>query len=190
MTDKTLTFDEEVRLTRRQVASVEYRALLIWGWTTIAIALAIFALMLTVPDGKWQLLWLALPVIAGTLHVKFQKPALPAPTSLYLMLSSVSRMVIGVIFVCAVAGCYFTYPSYFIVILVLAMWCGVSAFMLDYSRLKGPCVGGFAMAAAILNVSGPTTVAVFMAGVIATLVVPGYIMRSDARKKQTTACDR
>lgn len=40
MTDKTLTFDEEVRLTRRQVASVEHRALLIWGWTTIATALA------------------------------------------------------------------------------------------------------------------------------------------------------
>lgn len=190
MTDKTLTFDEEVRLTRRQVASVEHRAMLIWGWTTIAIALAILALMLIDDSGKWQLLWFALPLIAGTLHVKFQKPALPDPTSLYLMLSSISRMVISVIFVCAVAGCYFSYPSYFIVILVLAMWCGVSAFMLDYPRLKGPCVGGFAMAAAILNVSGAAAVAVFIAGIIATLVVPGYIMRSDARKENTAGSAR
>lgn len=184
MKNQVLTFQEEVDITRRQVMTYEYKALLVWGWTTVALATAIYLLDLLTGDRHWEYLWLALPVVAGVLHVNWAKETAGEPTSLYMMLSRVSRMVIGAIFICAVSAFFCNFNVWAVIVLILALWAGFTSFMLDYPKLRPACIGGIAIAIGLLYVKGIDCIAVFSSGVIATLLLPGYIMRHDLRRSK------
>lgn len=177
------SFKSEVVETRCMMQKSEHLALLVWGWTTALVAAAVYVVSLFSDSSIIRFAWIAVPVIAISLQLFFGKPdGLANPTALFRMLSAVSRMIIVVLMVVTIGSAWFDYPTYFIVVLLLAIWCGFTAFMLDYKRLVGPCVGGVVIALAILCVPARSAVAVFAAGIVATLIVPGYILRSDSRR--------
>lgn len=181
MENQVLSFQEEVEITRKQVITTEYGALLIWGWTTFIVAFAVFLSVWFTSNRMWEYMWLAQPVVAGLICLVKGKPQLASPTSLYKMLTLVSRIMIGTIVICVAAAFFTVFNVWFFILAILSLWNGVSAFLLDYPRLRAACFGGLAIAFGLLYTPATYTIPVFMAGIAATLITPGYIMRKDCK---------
>lgn len=182
--NRILSFQEEVDVTRRQVVDNEYMALLVWGWTTVAISTVVYLLDISTGNRMWEYLWLALPVIGGALHVMLGKKEPDDATSLYLMLARVSRMIIAAVAVSGASAFFCEFNVWSVIVLILSLWAGFSAFMLDYRSLRPACIGGVAIAVGLLYVRGIDCMAVFSSGVAVTLLLPGYIMRRDSRRER------
>ena len=181
MENQVLSFEEEVEITRKQVISTEYGALLIWGWTTFIVAFAVFLSVWFTGNRMWEYMWLAQPVVGGLICLVKGKPQLSSPTSLYKMMTLVSRIMIGTIVICAVAAFCTVFNVWFFILTILSLWNGVTAYLLDYPRLRGACFGGLAISFGLLYTPEAYIIPVFMAGIAATLIAPGYIMRKNRK---------
>lgn len=186
------SFDEEVTMTCKQVAKYDSKFLLIWGWTAVIIGVIVYwANVLTYynesqafsfypnPTAKWGFLWIALPVIAGIIQWGCNKGDNQNPTPLYRMLTSVSRVTIGMVFLCAVLTAVFHYNHFFVILLILAIWCCISGFMLDSVRIQRLGYGGLAMAIAMFGVAPTLHIPLLVVGIMLTLVIPGYVLKKE-----------
>lgn len=183
MENQILSFQEEVEITRKQVITAEHGVLLVWGWTTLIVAFAVFLSVWSTGNRLWEYLWLAQPVVGGLISLVKGKPRLISPTSLYKMMTLVSRIMIGTIVICAAAAFCTVFNVWFFILVILSLWNGVSAYMLDYPRLRISCFGGLAISFFLLFASETYVVPIFASGIVFTLIVPGYVMRSDYIKQ-------
>lgn len=179
MENQILSFQEEVEITRKQVITAEHGVLLVWGWITLIVAFAVCLSVWLTGNRLWEYLWLAQPVVGGLISLVKGKPRLTSPTSLYKMMTLVSRIMIGTIVICAAAAFCTVFNVWFFILVILSLWNGVSAYMLDYPRLRISCFGGLLISFGLLCTPVSYTLPVFMAGISATLITPGYIMRND-----------
>lgn len=184
MENQILSFQEEVEITRKQVITAEHGVLLVWGWTTLIVAFAVFLSVWLTGNRLWEYLWLAQPVVGGLISLVKGKPRLTSPTSLYKMMTLVSRIMIGTIVICAAAAFCTVFNVWLVILVILSLWNGVSAYLLDYPRLRICCFGGLAFSFVLLFSSETYVAPKFAAGIVFTLIVPGYLMRSDYIKQQ------
>ena len=189
------SFDEEVAMTRKQVAKYDSKFLLIWGWTAAAVGVIVYwANVLTYynearafsfypnPSAQWGFLWIAVPIIAGIIQWGCRVGDNPNPTPLYKMLSSVSRVTIGMVFLCAVLTAVFHYNHFFVISLILAIWCCISGFMLDSKRIQRLGYGGLAIAVAMFGVPPTLHIPLLVVEIMLSLVIPGYVLKKENQK--------
>lgn len=179
MEKQVLSFQEEVATTRKQVISTEHGALLIWGWSTFAVAFAVLISVWLTGSRMWEYLWLALPPVIAAITIFRGKPQLTSPTSLYRMMTLISRIMIATVVICAAAAFFVSFNVWFYILMILSLWNGVTAYLLNYPRLRAACFGGLAISFGLLFTPMAYTLPAFMAGIAATMIAPGYIMRSD-----------
>lgn len=80
MEDKKLTNEESLALiaevinnTRRSLSRNAGLPLIIWGWTTVAVASAVTIALHATGDNAWNYMWFAIPVIGALLRLATRK---------------------------------------------------------------------------------------------------------------------
>lgn len=178
---KEQSFNNEVTVTRKLVIEREHSALLIWGITSVSIAFLIFLIQSIFGDYYWWL-WIALPVIAGPIHTAKDKKVDKKYgdtelTPLYQLLGRVSKITISLILAAALLTFAFNFNAYFVILLILTLWCGLSGYMLDYSRLIQLAAVGVVMSIAVRVYGTSEYVLIWFAlGLLVLLVMPGLDM--------------
>lgn len=72
MEDKKLTEKESIALITEMISRTKDRyigsadIMLVWGYLTVAVAIAVWLLLVCTHNGAWNWLWFAIPVIGGT----------------------------------------------------------------------------------------------------------------------------
>lgn len=181
-------FNNEVIETRSLVIGREHPALLIWGVASMSIALLVFFIQWCPGHSIWWA-WFALPIIALPLHSAVDKKVdekYPASrlTPLYSTLSNVSKVTVSLIFITAMLTLVLNFNAFFVILLILTSWCGLSGYMLDYPQLiKLAAVGLVISIAARVHQSSEYVLLWFAAGLFVLLVMPGLDMLKLAKKE-------
>jgi len=171
--------DNEIIETRRLVIEREHGALLVWGVTSAVIAMLIYVVELTFHDYYWWL-WIALPIIALPIHASADRKAVSKYgirefTSLYQLLGRVSKVTLTVVSVTSLLGLFFEFNAYFVILLILSIWCGLSGFMLDYKGLLYMAAAGLVFSV-MVRAGSVDVLPMFAGGLCAVTVVPGLDM--------------
>lgn len=183
------SYNNEVADTRKLVIGREHSALLIWGISSASIALLIYLIQFFTGDYYWWL-WIALPVIAGPIHSAVDKKndkkyAPNELTPLYQLLGRVSKITISIIFVTSMLTFAFNFNAYFVILLILTFWCGLSGYILDYSRLIQFAAVGLVMSIAVrVHEASGCVLLWFALGLIVLLLMPGLDMYKRSTTKQ------
>lgn len=174
---KEQSFRNEVTETRKLVIIREHAALLVWGFTAVGIGLLIYILQNFGLYG-YNWMWIALPVIASPLQWYVDRRRSNAEfTPLYQMLGKIGIVTMVLIAITALLTIPYNFNAYFVITLILSIWCGLSGFMLDYPRLWQLAIGGLAMTIALRILSpGAYQLPVFIVGLCVTLIAPGLDM--------------
>lgn len=183
-TDKKNDFQKEVDKTRELVMHREWRALLVWGCTTFLIGLLIYGLQYLTGD-YYGILWVALPVIAMPLHAYQDKKNdihRTDLTPLYKMLGALSRATCVLVLITALLSIPVEFHAYFVILLILSIWCLVSGYMLDYKPFIGNAIGGFIIAIVSRAILPNCELVLFIFGVAIVLIAPGLTMRRQVAK--------
>lgn len=174
-------FNNEVIETRELVIEREHSALLIWGITSASIALLLF-LMQFFTGNYYRWLWIALPVIALPVHYMVDKRIdakheTTRLTPLYRTLSKVSKITISLILITALLSFAYSFNAYFVILLILTCWCGISGYMLKYSQLiRLAAVGVVTSITVRVHEDTDSVIIWFAVGLIVLLVMPGVDM--------------
>lgn len=172
------SYNNEVDDTRKLVIEREHSALLIWGITSASIAMVIFLVQFFTGDYYWWM-WVALPVIAGPIHSAVDKKNDKncTLTPLYQLLGKVSKITISLIFVTSMLTLVFNFNAYFVILLILTFWCGLSGFILDYSRLIQLAAVGLVMSIVLrVHETSDYVLLWFALGLFVLLVMSGLDM--------------
>lgn len=171
--------DNEIIETRRLVIEREHGALLAWGITSAVIALLIYVAELIFHDYCWWM-WIALPMIALPIHASADRQAVAKYgirelTPLYQLLGRVSKVTLSLVFITSLLTLLFEFNAYFVILLILSIWCGLSGFMLDYKGLLYMAAAGLVFSV-VVHVKSIDVLPMFAAGLCAVTVVPGLDM--------------
>lgn len=186
---KEESYNNEVAETRKLVIEREHSALLIWGITSASIALLIYLIQFITGD-YYPWVWIALPAIAGPIHISVDKKhdikyATKELTPLYQLLGKVSKITISLIFVTAMLTLAFNFNAYFVILLILTFWCGLSGYILDYSHLIQFAAVGLVMSIAVrVHEASGYVLLWFALGLIVLLLMPGLDMYKRSTTKQ------
>lgn len=178
---KEESYNNEVAATRKLVIEREHSALLIWGITSASITLLIYLIQFFTGD-YYRWLWIALPVIAAPIHSSVDKKndkkyVTKELTPSYQLLGRVSKITIAFIFVTSILTLAFHFNAYFVILLILTFWCGLSGLFLDYSRLIQMAAVGLVLSIAVrVHEASDYELLWFASGLISLLVLPGLDM--------------
>ena len=183
MAEDFLSYEEEIRITRGQVAKTQTKPLLIVGWCAFAIGMLIVALWYGTGDPHYQYLWLVFPVVAILLTAVMCRRQKIEKTSLYRSLTLISRLEAAIIAILAICALLLDMDTYWMILCTMSLMCGLTGYLLKLPDIWRAAIGGLAMmAAVIVTKDSPAEAATFTFGVVATMVVPGYILLRESKK--------
>lgn len=169
-------FNNEGIETRKLVIAREHSALLIWGITSASIALLLF-IMQFFTGNYYRWLWIALPIhymVDKRIDAKYEATRL---TPLYRTLSKVSKITISLILITALLSFAYSFNAYFVILLILTCWCGISGYMLKYSQLiRLAAVGVVTSITVRVHEDTDSVIIWFAVGLIVLLVMSGVDM--------------
>ena len=171
-----------IDLSRKRLQRDAAVPFLIWGWTTVAVSLAVWYALYATGNGHWNRLWLSIPVIGGCgLWL-----CLRAKTGKTLTRTWVDRvmsclwMTLGVVaFAYSCLAPFMQIHILYTVLLLMGIGTAVSGLVMKSWLL---IVAGFMMAMLFapvtLLVSGVESILIFAAAFFVTMVVPGHIFHA------------
>lgn len=171
--------------TRRHIERGVYKPFLIWGYLTIIISLAIWALYKHTGDTAVMWLWFALPVAGWILMLALNRPQ---PNQGYVRTDidrAISNVWVVLSAACLIASVssYFTgLPILFIVILLMASGTAITGLVIRSRILSAAGFTGLALSVLFFFVHGIDQCLVFAAIFLFTMIVPGHILRCREKK--------
>lgn len=193
MEDKRITNQESLELIARMIRNTQDRfergagkPFLIWGYTTVAVSLAVWYMVNTTGDYQWNWLWFALPLIGSFGMLAFMKKG---PKSVKTFIDSAINQVWFVLGLCAIlVSCYAMVagkhlPTLMIIsILILAAQAITGGIIkLPYIKIMG--LAGIVLAFGLPCLKGVDQILGFAGLFFIAMVIPGHIMNLQARKR-------
>ncbi len=176
-----------IDLSRKRLQRDAAIPFIIWGWTTVAVSLAVWYALYATGNGHWNRLWLAIPVIGGCgLWL-----CLRARTGKTLTRTWVDRvmsclwMTLGVMALpYSFMTAFVPIPILYTVLLMMGIGTAVSGLVMKSWLL---IVAGFMMAMVFapvtLLVKGVDSILVFAAAFFVAMVIPGHVFHMQNKKQ-------
>lgn len=178
---------EMINNTRSQMERNAGRPLVIWGYVTIAVTIAVWFALRETADPRWNLLWFGIPVLGWPL-MWLKRRREPRGVSNYI------DRVIGYIW--AVLGCtalgigtlamfFFQMPVLFLITLLMSIGVTLTGLVI---RFRPGFIGGIAgilLSVCCLAVEGVDACLVFAAAFLVMMVIPGHILNYRSNRAQT-----
>lgn len=191
MEDKRISEKESLELITRMIRETQentarYAAypLLIWGYTTVVISVAVWFLYVYTGMWQWNFLWFALPAIAGPLTIFFSRKDKNIGAKNYIdRVTSQIWMVFGVVgFVLTCFSLFVNVDILFIISLLMGMGATLTGLVCKYKPLSIAGVVGIALSFSLLFVHGSGVYLIFAAIFVVMIIVPGHIMNKEMKQ--------
>ena len=194
MEDKVLTEKESLDLISQMIRNTRSRLednsgipFLIWGYTTVIVAVVVWSLVTTSGNYLWHWLWFAIPVFGGTLWLLHNKKQLNNRSR---VITFVDRAISHVWMVFGIASfmisiiSFLTYiPILFIVLLTMGMATAFTGFMI---RFKPFLFSGFIVvlfSPLCVIVRDTSSILIFAAIFVLMMVIPGHMLNYTAKRR-------
>ena len=192
MEDKTITNQESLDLIARMIRNTQDRfergagrPFLAFGYTTVAVSLAVWYTLKATGDHHWNWLWFAIPVIGSLWMLSGRKKS---PKTAVTFIDRAIAQIWSVLGVCAMLMAFFViFSDYrFPILLVtsLFMFAGEAItggiIKLPYIKIMG--LIGIALSFGLPYLQGIDQILGFAGLFLIAMVIPGHIMNAQARK--------
>lgn len=191
MEDKKISEKESLELiarmikeTQQNVARYAAYPLLIWGYTTVAVTIAIWFAFQETHSYKVNYLWLALPAIAAPLNYYFRSKEKERGTKTYMdRITTQIWMVFGLTaWGLSCAAFAIRINILFLIPLLMGMACTLTGCVIKYKPLIIAGTIGTVLSFLQLFITGVNQLWVFAAIFIIMMIIPGHILNKKTKQ--------
>lgn len=194
MEDKVLTEKESLDLISQMIRNTRSRLednsgipFLIWGYTTVIVAVIVWSLVTTSGNYLWHWLWFAIPVFGGTLWLLHNKKQLNNRSR---VITFVDRAISHVWMVFGIASfmisiiSFLTYiPILFIVLLTMGMATAITGLMIRFKPIIFSGFIGILFSPLCVIVRDTSSILIFAAIFVLMMVIPGHMLNYTAKRR-------
>lgn len=194
MNEKQLNEKESLELITQMIKNTRQKLekegsgnyFLVWGYTTIAVSLAVWYLLTTTGNYHWNWLWLAIPVIGYSVMLLTFKKKEKYPRTYIEKVISYVWIVLGIsCFFPSIATLFvYDFPILFMVILLISIGTAITGLIIRFTPLSiAGFVGMFLSILCLLLINTDEVILVFAGLFLVIQVIPGHILNYKSRKK-------
>lgn len=194
MEDKVLTEKESLDLISQMIRNTRSRLednsgipFLIWGYTTVIVAVIVWSLVTTSGNYLWHWLWFAIPVFGGTLWLLNYKKQLNNRSR---VITFVDRAISHVWMVFGIASfmisiiSFLTYiPILFIVLLTMGMATAITGLIIRFKPIIFSGFIGILFSPLCVIVRDTSSILIFAAIFVLMMVIPGHMLNYTAKRR-------
>lgn len=194
MEDKVLTEKESLDLISQMIRNTRSRLednsgipFLIWGYTTVIVAVIVWSLVTTSGNYLWHWLWFAIPVFGGTLWLLHNKKQLNNRSR---VITFVDRTISHVWMVFGIASfmisiiSFLTYiPILFIVLLTMGMATAITGLIIRFKPIIFSGFIGILFSPLCVIVRDTSSILIFAAIFVLMMVIPGHMLNYTAKRR-------
>lgn len=194
MEDKVLTEKESLDLISQMIRNTRSRLednsgipFLIWGYTTVIVAVIVWSLVTTSGNYLWHWLWFAIPVLGGTLWLLHNKKQLNNRSR---VITFVDRAISHVWMVFGIASfmisiiSFLTYiPILFIVLLTMGMATAITGLIIRFKPIIFSGFIGILFSPLCVIVRDTSSILIFAAIFVLMMVIPGHMLNYTAKRR-------
>lgn len=194
MEDKVLTEKESLDLISQMIRNTRCRLednsgipFLIWGYTTVIVAVVVWSLVTTSGNYLWHWLWFAIPVFGGTLWLLHNKKQLNNRSR---VITFVDRAISHVWMVFGIASfmisiiSFLTYiPILFIVLLTMGMATAITGLIIRFKPIIFSGFIGILFSPLCVIVRDTSSILIFAAIFVLMMVIPGHMLNYTAKRR-------
>ena len=194
MEDKVLTEKESLDLISQMIRNTRSRLednsgipFLIWGYTTVIVAVVVWSLVTTSGNYLWHWLWFAIPVFGGTLWLLHYKKQLNNRSR---AITFVDRAISHVWMVFGIASfmisiiSFLTYiPILFIVLLTMGMATAITGLIIRFKPIIFSGFIGILFSPLCVIVRDTSSILIFAAIFVLMMVIPGHMLNYTAKRR-------
>jgi hypothetical protein len=194
MEDKVLTEKESLDLISQMIRNTRCRLednsgipFLIWGYTTVIVAVIVWSLVTTSGNYLWHWLWFAIPVFGGTLWLLHNKKQLNNRSR---VITFVDRAISHVWMVFGIASfmisiiSFLTYiPILFIVLLTMGMATAITGLIIRFKPIIFSGFIGILFSPLCVIVRDTSSILIFAAIFVLMMVIPGHMLNYTAKRR-------
>lgn len=194
MEDKVLTEKESLDLISQMIRNTRGRLednsgipFLIWGYTTVIVAVIVWFLVTRSGNYLWHWLWFAIPLFGGTLWLLHYKKQLNnrsrAITFVDRAISHV-WMVFGIAsFMISIIALLTYIPILFIVLLTMGMATAITGLMIRFKPIIFSGFIGILFSPLCVIVRDTSSILIFAAIFVLMMVIPGHMLNYTAKRR-------
>jgi hypothetical protein len=161
---------------------------LIWGYSTVVIALSVWYMVTTTQNYYWQWLWFGIPTLSYPAwfisNANKKKKGNPHVKTFVDRVIGHIWMVFGITgFLVSMMAIFYHIPILFIILLTMGMATAITGLII---RFKPVIISGFlGMALSLLcfAVTGTDAILVFATAFVLMMVIPGHILNNASKKR-------
>ncbi|MGE4308286.1 hypothetical protein [Bacteroides sp.] len=194
MEDKVLTEKESLDLISQMIRNTRSRLednsgipFLIWGYTTVIVAVIVWSLVTTSGNYLWHWLWFAIPVFGGTLWLLHNMKQLNNRSR---VITFVDRAISHVWMVFGIASfmisiiSFLTYiPILFIVLLTMGMATAITGLIIRFKPIIFSGFIGILFSPLCVIVRDTSSILIFAAIFVLMMVIPGHMLNYTAKRR-------
>lgn len=194
MEDKVLTEKESLDLISQMIRNTRSRLednsgipFLIWGYTTVIVAVVVWSLVTTSGNYLWHWLWFAIPVFGGTLWLLHNKKQLNNRSR---VITFVDRAISHVWMVFGIASfmisiiSFLTYiPILFVVLLTMGMATAITGLIIRFKPIIFSGFIGILFSPLCVIVRDTSSILIFAAIFVLMMVIPGHMLNYTAKRR-------
>ena len=194
MEDKVLTEKESLDLISQMIRNTRSRLednsgipFLIWGYTTVIVAVIVWSLVTTSGNYLWHWLWFAIPVFGGALWLSHNKKQLNNRSR---VITFVDRAISHVWMVFGIASfmisiiSFLTYiPILFIVLLTMGMATAITGLIIRFKPIIFSGFIGILFSPLCVIVRDTSSILIFAAIFVLMMVIPGHMLNYTAKRR-------
>lgn len=194
MEDKVLTEKESLDLISQMIRNTRSRLednsgipFLIWGYTTVIVAVVVWSLVTTSGNYLWHWLWFAIPVFGGTLWLLHNKKQLNNRSRVITFVDrAISHvwMVFGIAsFMISIIALLTYIPILFIVLLTMGMATAITGLMIRFKPIIFSGFIGILFSPLCVIVRDTSSILIFAAIFVLMMVIPGHMLNYTAKRR-------
>ena len=194
MEDKVLTEKESLDLISQMIRNTRSRLednsgipFLIWGYTTVIVAVVVWSLVTTSGNYLWHWLWFAIPVFGGTLWLLHNKKQLNNRSRVITFVDrAISHvwMVFGIAsFMISIIALLTYIPILFIVLLTMGMATAITGLIIRFKPIIFSGFIGILFSPLCVIVRDTSSILIFAAIFVLMMVIPGHMLNYTAKRR-------
>lgn len=194
MEDKVLTEKESLDLISQMIRNTRSRLednsgipFLIWGYTTVIVAVIVWSLVTTSGNYLWHWLWFAIPVFGGTLWLLHNKKQLNNRSRVITFVDrAISHvwMVFGIAsFMISIIALLTYIPILFIVLLTMGMATAITGLIIRFKPIIFSGFIGILFSPLCVIVRDTSSILIFAAIFVLMMVIPGHMLNYTAKRR-------
>lgn len=182
MEDRKMTEKESLELisqmireTRENIEKHVAYPLLIWGYLTVAVSLAVWYILSKTGNYQWHLLWWVLPVIGWPLNKWLGGNAQKGATTYMDRVVGMIWAVIGVAVVLVGIASFRIGNVLFFIALLLSIGTALTGLVIKFKSIIWAGIASVLLSFVLLFVPGINQILVFAALFVVMMIMPGHI---------------